>query len=362
MSAARTLGVALLSILLTVTLLSGTVSVGAERTALDQEYVVETFDDEEVSEQIGSEIRGDIATQIDQAGQQRPIPAGVTVTLDGGQVANRSVTDEFVAGELSRNVGVILSYLRGNRDNLTLRTTLTPVKTELRDEIIDGTDIDTPQLVATNTDRVGAERIAALNESRQSYRDAQVELSEQERSEVETEINESIDQQLGNDSEELAGALLDHQRTVLDGLTGQLSYEEYVDQLAADERGIKVAIADFALEELPEEQSLTDGSESAEANLEPIRSGVEIIVLLSWLSLVVGAVLVGVLYGVTRSLDSTAMTTSIALSRTSSARESSELPNRAANQTPSSTASLLSSTGLSPRLGDNRCSSSWWEW
>ncbi len=313
MSRGRTLVVVVLSVLLTVTLFGASLSVGAERTALDQQYVVTQFEQEGVSEQIGSELRGEVTTQIDQADEQRSIPTGITVNLDGSQVANQSVTDEFLAGELSRNVGVIIEYLRGNRADLALTISLTEVKVDVRVALIDGVEIDTPQLVATNTDRVGAERIAALNESEQSYQDAQADLSEQERTEIEEEINQSIDQQLSNDSDELAAALLDHQRTVLDGLTGKLSYEEYVDQLAADERALKVAIADAALAEIPDEESLVDGTESAESNIEPIRSGAKRIVLFSWLLPVLGVVLVAGLYLVTRSPDRTATATSIAL-------------------------------------------------
>lgn len=313
MSAARTLGVVVVSILLTVTLFGASVSVGAERTALDQQYVVETFDEEGLSERIGSELRGDVATQIDEAGQQRPIPTGVTVTLDGREVANQTVTDEFVAGEVARNVGAILAYLRGNTDTLTLQTNIEPIKSEVRAAIIEGTTVDTPALIGANTDQVSAERVAALNGSEQSYREAQVELSDRERSEVQAEIEQSVDQQLGDGSEELSTAVLTLPGTVLDGLTGQLSYEEYTEQLAADERAVKAAIADLALAEVPDEQSLVNGTESAESELQPVRSGAGIVVLFSWLAPLLAVVLVGGLYAVTRSLDSTALGTGIAL-------------------------------------------------
>ncbi len=313
MSGGRTLAVVVLSVLLTVTLFGASLSVATERTALDQQYVLDQFEQEEVSKQIGGELRGEVATQIDQADEQRAIPAGITVNLNGSQVANQSVTDEFLAREVSHNVGVVIEYLRGNRADLALTTNLTAVKADVRVALIDGIAVDTPQLVGTNTDRVGAERIAALNESEQSYQEAQTDLSDQERAEVEQEINQSIDQQLSNDSEELAAALLEHQRTVLDGLTGELSYEEYVTQLAADERALKVAIADAALAEVPNEESLVDGTESAESTIEPIRSGARIIVLFSWLLPILGVVLVAGLSLLTRSPDRTATATSIAL-------------------------------------------------
>lgn len=300
-------------ILLTVTLFGASVSVGAERTALDQQYVVEQFEEEGVSERIGSDLRGDIATRIDQAGQQRPIPTGVTVTLDGQRVANQTVTDEFVAGEVSRNAGVVLSYLRGNTDTLNLTTSVESIKAEMRVAIIEGTEIDTPELIAANTDRVSAERIAALNESEQSYRAAQVELSDQRRAEVESEIEQSVDQQLGNDSEELSGAVLELPETVLDGLTGELSYEGYTEELAAEERAVKAVIASLALEEVPDERSLVNGTDAAESKLQPVRSGVGTVVLLSWLTPLLGVVLVGALYGINRSVDRTVMTTGVAL-------------------------------------------------
>ena len=300
-------------ILLTVTLFGASVSVGAERTALDQQYVVGQFEQEEVTEQLTTELRGDVATQVNRGREQQSVPTGISVRLDGEQVANESVTDEFVAGELSRNVGVIIDYLRGNRADLALKTNLTEIKAAVRAALIRGMEVDTPQLVGANTDRVSAERVAALNESEQSYQEAQVDLSEQERAEIEDEIEQNLNQQLSNDSDELATALLDHQRTVLDGLTGEMRYDEYTEQIAADERAIKTAIADFVLQEVSDEQSLTDGTDSAESDLEPIRLTAGIVVLLSWLLPVLAVVLVAGLYLVTKSLDSTAMLASVTL-------------------------------------------------
>ncbi|WP_336326364.1 hypothetical protein [Halovenus sp. HT40] len=306
MSTGRTLAVVLLSVLLTITLFGATVATGVERTALDDQYVAEQFEDEQVDAKIGGELRGEIATKIDRSDEQREVPTGISIDLDGETVANRTVTDEFVAGELSRNIEIGLRYLRGETEELDLRTNLREIKASIRAEIIDGTTVDTPQLVGANTDRIGAERIAMLSEGEQEYQEAQLDLSDEERAELEAEIETNVKQQLSNTSDELVGAILDHQYTVLDGLTGELTHEEYVEQLAADEQRIKAAIGDAALAEVPDEQSLVSEDDDPESTLGPVRTGASLTVTLAWLLPLLAAGLLAVVYGVSRSVDRTA--------------------------------------------------------
>ena len=306
MSTGRTLAVVLLSVLLTITLFGATVATGVERTALDDQYVVEQFEDERVGAEIGSELRGDIATKIDRSDEQREVPTGISIDLDGETVANRTVTDEFVAGEVSRNIEIGLRYLRGETAELDLRTDLREIKASIRAEIINGTTVDTPQLVGANTDRIGAERIAMLSEGEQEYREARLDLTDEERAELEGEIETNVEQQLSNTSDELTAAVLDHQYTVLDGLTGELTHEEYVEQLAADEQRIKAAIGDAALAEVPDEQSLVGEDDDPESALGPIRRGVSLTVTLTWFLPLLAVGLLAVVYGVSRSVDRTA--------------------------------------------------------
>ena len=306
MSTGRTLAVVLLSVLLTITLFGATVATGVERTALDDQYVVEQFEDERVGAEIGSELRGDIATKIDRSDEQREVPTGISIDLDGETVANRTVTDEFVAGEVNRNIEIGLRYLRGETAELDLRTDLREIKASIRAEVINGTTVDTPQLVGANTDRLGAERIAMLSEGEQEYREARLDLTDEERAELEGEIETNVEQQLSNTSDELTAAVLDHQYTVLDGLTGELTHEEYVEQLAADEQRIKAAIGDAALAEVPDEQSLVGEDDDPESALGPIRRGVSLTVTLTWLLPLLAVGLLAVVYGVSRSVDRTA--------------------------------------------------------
>lgn len=307
MSTGRTLAVVLLSVVLTITLFGATVATGVERTALDDQYVVEQFEDQRVDSEIGGELRAEIATEIDRSDEQREVPTGISIDLDGETVANRTVTDEFVAGELSRNIEIGLRYLRGETEELDLRTDLREIKASIRAEIINGTTIDTPQLVGANTDRIGAERVAMLSEGEQEYREARIEIPDEERAELEAEIETNVERQLSNTSDELTAAVLEHQYTVLDGLTGELTHEEYVEQLAADEQRIKAAIGDAALGEVPDEQSLVGEDEDPESALGPIRTGASLTVTLAWLLPLLAAGLLAVVYGVSRSTDRTAM-------------------------------------------------------
>jgi hypothetical protein len=216
------------------------------------------------------------------------------------------VTDGFVSSELERSIERILRYLRGETDRLNLSTDLREIKRSVRTEIIDGVRIDAPQLVGANTDRIGAERVAQLASNEQSYRDAQLNLSTQERAEIDAEMQTNVRRQLSNESEPLARTILDHQRTVLDGLTGELSYQEYVDQLGADQRQIKAEIAALALREVPNQQSLFGEESDPKSALAPIRAGTGLVTIFTWLLPLLAVGLVGVGYVLTRSVDQTA--------------------------------------------------------
>jgi hypothetical protein len=313
MSVGRTLAVVVVSVLLTATLVGATVATGVNRTALNDEYVTEQFENEGVDAQIGSELRTDIATEIDRSNEQQRLPTGISIELDGKTVANRSVTDEFVTAEMNRSIEAILRYLRGDADELTLSADLREIKERVRTEIADGTTVRTAQLVGANSDRVSADQVSRLERGEQSYRESRLDLSAAERDAVESEIETNVRRQLSNDSEALAGAILDHQYTVLDGLTGELSHDEYVEQLAADERQIKAEIATLALAEVPDEQSLFGEESDPESALDPIRAGTTLVTTFVWLLPLFAVSLVGVSYLVTRSVDRTATRTGICL-------------------------------------------------
>lgn len=308
----RKLAVVVLSILLVATLFGATVTTGVERTALDEEYVEERFEDEEVSAKIGSDLRGDVATGIERSNERQGVPTGISVSLDGQAVANRTVTDGFVTRELNRNTEAVVAYLRGETDELELRTDLREIKARIEVEIIDGTVVDTPQLIGANTDRISAERVGRLTESEQAYRDARLDLSSSERAEIEAEMERNLRKQLSDDSEELVAAILSHQRTVLDGLTGEMSYDEYREQIAADERQIKAALAEMALGEIPDERSLL-GTDDPESELGPLRSATGLVVVLRWLLPLLAVGSLGAVFLSTRSFEQTATVAGIGL-------------------------------------------------
>lgn len=313
MSSRQTLAVVLLSGLLTVTLFGATVATGVERTALDDQYIGETFEDENVSSEIGSTLRVDIATEVERSDRQQQVPIGVSSELDGERVANRAVTDEFISTELDRNIKISIGYLRGNAERFDLRTDLREIKAVIRRAVINGTTINTPELVGANTDQINAERVALLNQSEQDYRDARLSLTAEERTEIENEMETNVRGQLSNDSGNLTAAVLAHQELVLDGLTGKLLYEEYVAQLAVDKQVIRAVIADIALVEVPDEQSLFGEDEDPESALEPVRTGVGLTVTFAWLLPLLAVGLVGAVYATTRSTDRTAAVTGVGL-------------------------------------------------
>lgn len=313
MAGDRSIAVLLVGILLTGAIFGATVAVGAERTAFDGEYVSSTFEDEGVYTEVTNEIRNDLAGNMSNLIRGESLPQGITLSLDSEEVATKSVTEEFVAGEMDKSIRQMYAFLRGDRDDLDIVIDLMPTRNAAADAITEAIEIDTPELVGSKSDQVDSEQIAQLSEGQQAYQEAQIEMSDAEREEIAAELETNVRTELDSNDEELATAVVDHQTTVLDGLTGEISYDEYVDQLAADEQQMRDEIATAAVREIPRQTALFEEDENPEEELSPFASGIQMGILLSWLLPVLALGLVGATYGLTRSIDRTASVSSVAL-------------------------------------------------
>jgi len=309
----KTLAVFLVGIILTGTIFGAAVATGADRTAFDGKYVSETFEKEGVDAKITAEIRADVAENISAIIDEKPVPQGVTVTLDGETVAEQSITEEFVRTEIDRSIIELFAFLRGDHDDLTIIIDLVPVRESVSDAVIDGIEIDTPTLVGSNSDQLDAEQIAQLRVNESQYQQAQIELSAQEREEIENELEANVQQEIDDENEGFVAAVLSHQTTVLNGITGEITYEEYIEQLASDEQRIKEEIAAAVVDEIPEQELLFGDDEDPESELGPVAAVVQWGATLAWLFPLVSIGLVGLIYGLTRSLDQTAAMTAGAL-------------------------------------------------
>lgn len=313
MSVARTLAVAVLSLLLVGSLVGASAAVGANRTAFDADYVVETFEQEDVHGSLAAELRANAAQDAEGVTGTDSMPAGITIALDGPQAINESITDEVVRQQLERQIRGLYAYLHGDRAELDLVTNFTAIKGSLEGRIIDATTIDTATLVGTSSDDIGADRVARLREGPASYEEAQLTLPESEEERIRNDLETSVREEFGDQPDPLTESVLSLYMTVFDGLTGELTYETYTDQVAADEQRVKTELAAAAVAELPDEEPVFAEEDDPEAQFAPFRTAVSWATTLSWLLPLLGVVLVGLVYGVSRSVDQTAAVTAGAL-------------------------------------------------
>jgi hypothetical protein len=303
----------LVGTLLTGTLFGATAAIGADRTAFDGEYTSNTFEEEGVYTEMTAEIRENVTKDIDEILDNKPRPQGVRLTLTSEQIAEQGVTEEFVGGEMDRVIGQLYQYLHDERDDLDIQIDLAPMKTTVSETIVDGIAIDTPTLVGSKSDRVDSETIAQLSENESAYKDAQVDLPPGERESISEELETNVRAELSDEDEALTAAVLDHQQTVLDGLTGEITYEEYVDQLATNEQRIKEELAASAVADVQDQGPAFGEDDDPEAAFAPFQRAIQWGTTATWLLPLLSVGLVGLGYAVSRSKEQTASMTAGAL-------------------------------------------------
>lgn len=313
MSSDRSIALVLVGILLTGAMFGSVVAVAGDRTVFDGEYVSQTFEDEGVYAEVATEVRSDVADDIGEIIRGETVPQGIQLDLDSDEIAAETITESFVATEMDRSIREFYAYLHGDRADLDIRFDLTTQREIAADAITDGITIDTPTLVGSNSDHLDNERIAMLSAGPSEYEAAQMELSSAERNEIESDLEANVRIELDGENENLTNAVLDHQRTVLDGLTGELSHEEYVTQLEDDEQRIKAAIADNALADVPADVALFGEDETPEDEFAPFATATQLVSTLAWALPIIAVVLVGLGYGIVRDVDRTAAMTGGAL-------------------------------------------------
>lgn len=194
--------VVVLGVVLLLFLGAANVAYAADRTVLDSEYVVETMDDEDafatmtvelreelladINQNIETQIRGEfevelpvqdpaLEEELDDIDQEAIIVRLIEEELDPEAYVQAAITEEFVRGEVARNVENFYAYLHGETDELRLWVNLA----EPRDTIVD----------AIASESVSRERILeiALEEG------ATPEIAELIADEAEPEINDRLD-------------------------------------------------------------------------------------------------------------------------------------------------------------------------
>lgn len=300
----------LLGVVLLFAVTGANISVAADRTVLDSDYVTETLDEEGAFSELTTEFRTDVSGEISSATDGLALPPGLDISeLDSQAVAQRSVTEPYVREEVTANIDQFYAFLRGDQNGLELAVDFRPVKSSVSEAIVEATEIDTPTLVGSASDDIDAEPIAALGESEERFQETQAEYdisdSDAEALKSESESNARA----ANNPEPVTDAVIELQHTVIDALAGELTYDEYTTQLGSDEQALKGAIAATALADVDDRIQLSNEDEDPADAFSGLATATQWLTTFAWLLPLVSVGLVGVIWGVTRSFDRTATTT-----------------------------------------------------
>ena len=384
----RKLFAVILAIVLIISLTGANALVAADRTVLDSEFVTDEFEKQGVYTELTESFQDDVSSEFggEQIQPGEELPPGITAEpIDAQQVANDTITTEFVRNEVNRNIEQLYAFLHGERDTLNPRINTTPVKEGLLEEVEEmNVQVDAPEAVAGSGSledgelSITADDIAALEESEKSFDETRTELwvdvvfeqtsnedlllligenpndypdneqavqehEEEIRSELRSELQsyddlnddakEEIDRlnrQLKDESEQqlaqqdelnddLRQGLQEMQFTVIDGLTGDVTYDEYTERLESAESDVATEIESMIQQRIEEEVPNEIASEeeiTRESNeeLAAMSTQVQRMSLLAWVLSILSIILVGLIGVATRSFGWTTATSGVAFS------------------------------------------------
>lgn len=308
----RRIAVVLVGILLLATVAGANVTVAADRTVLDVDHVVEGMDEEGLFADETENVRSDVADRITAATDGMNLPPGIALAdFDAESTAEESVTESHVREQMVGNLERLYAFLHGDREDLPLVFELGPVKSGIAESVTESATVDTPTFVGETNDRVDRGRVAALEESEESFQEARMDLDDRQVESMKADIESDV--QSREYTPELTDALVSLQFTVVDGLAGELTYDEYTEQLEANERDLKSALGTEATAGVDDE--ITLGNEDEDPS-EAFSGPADIVQLVSTLAtalplLAVG--FVGLVGGITRDVRRTTKTTGVAL-------------------------------------------------
>lgn len=295
----------LAGVILLATVAGGNVAIAADQTVLDSSHVIEQMDEERLFAEQAGEFRDEVADEIAAGTEGLSLPPGLSLgEFDPQATAEESVTDAYVREQAIDNIEQLYAFLHGDRDDLTFAIDIGPVKRSVAESVTENAVVDTATLVGEGTDRLDSERVAALGADEESFQEAQLDTSDRQVEALKADI-ESDTESRGYTAA-LTDALVSLQFTVVDGLTGELTYEEYITQRDANEDELKGALGTEAVADIGE--TITLGGEDEDPS-ETFSGAADIVQLIETLTLVLPALalaLVGVIGGLTRDLVRTA--------------------------------------------------------
>lgn len=324
--------VVILTLLLIVSLLGANMAVAMDRGVLDDEYVTERLADADAYETIHAELLSELDGELE--GMDDDLPG----QIDADQIVADTITVEFIQSQTEDSIGSIYAFLHGETETLELVINLGELRDNLEQAVA-------TQVAGLSLEDIGIEPIelevedrpvfidpAALDEGESAYNDELASFEDQVKTIIEEvyeeetgeepdeetvedlyeeQLEEMEDEIIGAMNQALAGADLPAELEAAAedmGVTIALAYinaddhAQFDAELQDDKEAIGQAAASFATDELPDDFEEFDlGDEIDEEELQPVVDAVSDFGTLQDILLITSAVLVGLVFLVSRS-------------------------------------------------------------
>lgn len=190
MTAARSVGIGVLVVLLTLSVVGANGIAAAQQTVLNGEFVKTTIDRTDGYDVLQAAVVDAASQQFEGEEQAEDLPIAPET------IVKSAITENYLQSQTTANIDRFYGYLHGRRGELVLAVNLEPVKDNIVEAVeAEVTDMPLTELVSV----VGAEEsasvsaegvtmdinlVATMAANRSSYRTARAEFREQVRSEV----------------------------------------------------------------------------------------------------------------------------------------------------------------------------------
>jgi len=302
----RTVGLVGLGIVLFVSLVSANAAVALDRTALDSEFAKDKAEQTDLYGALTEELRAEIGSGGSTAGSEWPLERSRQELL------RAALTEEYVRSQTEANIDTLYAYLHGERGTLELGFDTAPLKEQMLTEI--EADAETIDLAATgmpfgseiermaSSQEAFEERRAEFRAERKARIQAQTdrELSDAEletrleagmddiREEMLAEMETQLEGQFEGPEAELEEPVRTLQTARIDALTGEITYDEYTQQVETGRDNFGDAFVGVAESRLDEEfpETIGPGQELGQEQMEPLETARQGVSILSTLALV----------------------------------------------------------------------------
>lgn len=323
-----------LAVLLTGTLVAGSVLAGAERTVLDADYVTDRIASENQYEEVRAPFAATMRDRLAESGDSimADAPSGIEIrAFDREAIAHAAVTEAFGPTRIDRTIERIYGYLHGRRGHEALTVSLQKVSNAYAARVAEAAiRIDVAAVAGVGGDLPGPldidpSTVRRLRANESSYRATRAAfraslspgtdpetLGERAKAILESRIAAATAEY----EPAVTEAVTKVQFATVDALTGTLSYEAYISRLEAATTQLETVAGERIRERVEERapDSITLGAKDAPfQHIDERASTVRLIDLLVWVLPVVALVLVTIIYWVSRSMWTTARTTGGAL-------------------------------------------------